>query len=104
MPVRDPHAADPLLRHRYGGQLESAAEAFLIHAFEQGGSGLLGGDEVPSVLVSAAMHIVNRSAWVQPSAEQVKAAMYLSQRSDEPQRPDEEPPASDAGDAPRRAA
>ena len=103
MPVRDPHAADPLLRHRYGGQLESAAEAFLIHAFEQGGSGLLGGDEVPSVLVSAAMHIVNRSAWAQPSDEQVKAAMFLSQRSERPQPAPQRAPQADEDEA-RRAA
>jgi hypothetical protein len=84
--------ADPMLRHGYGGQLEAAAEAFLINAFEQN-SGVLGGSEVPPVLVSAAMHIVNRSAWVQPSDEQVKAAMFLSQRSQRPQ--------PEAGAAPR---
>jgi hypothetical protein len=100
--------ADPMLRHAYGGPLEAAAEAFLINAFEQNGSAVLGGGEVPPVLVSAAMHIVNRSAWTQPSDEQVKAAMFLSQRAERP-RPDA---ASDAGaasdaegeDAPRRAA
>lgn len=70
--------ADPMLRHAYGGQLESAAESFLIHAFEKGGHGPLGEGEVPPVLVSAAMHILNRSAWTQPSDEQIKAAMYLS--------------------------
>lgn len=90
--------ADPMLRHTYGGQLESAAELFLIHAFEKGGHGPLGEGEVPPVLVSAAMHILNRSAWTQPSDEQIKAAMYLSQ-----------PPAAqssreDADDPERRAA
>lgn len=91
--------ADPMLRHTYGGQLEAAAEAFLINAFEQNGSGVLGGNDVPPVLVSAAMHIVNRSAWTQPSDEQVKAAMFLSQRNERP-RPD----AEEADDTPRRAA
>jgi hypothetical protein len=89
-----------MLRHAYSGQLEAAAEAFLINAFEQNGSGVLGGGEVPPVLVSAAMHILNRSAWTQPSDEQVKAAMFLSQRHERP-HPDDE--ASD-DDAPRRAA
>ena len=83
--------ADPLLRHAYGGQLESSAEAFLINVFEQNGAGVLGGD-VPPVLVSAAMHILNRSAWTQPSDEQVKAAVFLSK------------PAPQPNDAGRRAA
>ena len=84
---------DPMLRHAYSGQLEAAAEAFLVNAFEQNGSGVLSGGEVPPVLVSAAMHILNRSAWTQPSDEQVKAAMFLSQRADRP----------NAGDAPEDA-
>lgn len=95
--------ADPMLRHSYGGQLEAAAEAFLISAFEHDGSGVLGGSDVPPVLVSAAMHILNRSAWTQPSDEQVKAAMFLSQRSDRP-RPDADSPSHSSGDEPRRAA
>lgn len=87
MPIRNaPHRSslltDPLLRHGYGGQLESAAEAFLVHAFEQNGHGPLGETAVPPVLVSAAMHILNRSAWTQPSDEQIKAAMYLSHQPD----------------------
>lgn len=89
--------ADPMLRHAYGGQLESAAESFLMHAFEKGGHGPLGEGEVPPVLVSAAMHILNRSAWIQPSDEQIKAAMYLSQ-------PPARPSHDDAGDPERRAA
>jgi hypothetical protein len=95
--------ADPMLRHAYGGQLEAAAEAFLINAFERNGSGVLGGGEVPPVLVSAAMHIVNRSAWTQPSDEQVKAAMFLSQRSERPQPNAEHAPHAGEDDA-RRAA
>src|SRR5690606_33179714 len=90
--------ADPMLRHAYGGQLESAAESFLIHAFEKGGHGPLGEGEVPPVLVSAAMHILNRSAWTQPSDEQIKAAMYLSQPPAPPRSRD------DADDPERRAA
>ncbi len=70
--------ADPILRNAYGGQLESAAESFLVHAFEKGGHGPLGERDIPPVLVSAAMHILNRSAWTQPSDEQVKAAVFLS--------------------------
>ena len=69
-----------MLRHGYGGQLESAAEAFLVQAFERSGSPL-GEEAAPPVLVAAAMHILNRSAWTQPSDEQVKAAMFLSQQA-----------------------
>lgn len=72
--------SDPMLRHGYGGQLESAAEAFLVQAFERSGSPL-GEGGIQPVLVSAAMHILNRSAWTQPSDEQVKAAMFLSQQA-----------------------
>lgn len=75
-----------MLRHGYGGQLESAAEAFLVQAFERSG-GPLGEDSLPPVLVAAAMHILNRSAWTQPSDEQVKAAMFLSQQSKRPEAP-----------------
>lgn len=75
--------ADPVLRHGYGGQLEAAAEAFLVQAFERSG-GPLGEEAVPPVLVAAAMHILNRSAWTQPSDEQIKAAMFLSQQAQRP--------------------
>ncbi len=90
--------ADPMLRHGYGGQLESAAESFLVNAFEKGGHGPLGEREIPPVLVAAAMHILNRSAWTQPSDEQVKAAMYLSQQ------PAPHRSRGDADDPERRAA
>ena len=76
-----------MLRHGYGGQLESAAEAFLVQAFERSG-GPLGEENIPPVLVAAAMHILNRSAWTQPSDEQVKAAMFLSQQAKKAQAPD----------------
>lgn len=90
MTPRDPSSPhDPLLRHGYGGQLESAAEAFLVSAFESA-SGPISGGEIPPVLVSAAMHILNRSAWTQPTDEQVKASIYLGEREEHP--------------APRRAA
>ena len=79
--------ADPMLRHPYGGQLEAAAESFLITAFEQGGRGPLGEEGVPPVLVAAAMHVLNRAAWTQPSDEQVKAAMFLSQQAKQPEAP-----------------
>ncbi|MDX1419581.1 MAG: hypothetical protein R3181_06395 [Rubricoccaceae bacterium] len=69
---------DPVLRHTYGGQLESAAEAFLLHAFEAETGPSFNEQDGPSpVLVSAAMHIITRSAWTQPSDEQVKASMFL---------------------------
>ncbi len=74
-------SADPMLRHPYGGQLEAAAESFLVNAFAQGGRGPLGEEGVPPVLVAAAMHVLNRAAWTQPSDEQVKAAMFLSQQA-----------------------
>lgn len=80
-------SADPMLRHGYGGQLEAAAEAFLVQAFEHSGSAL-GEGNTPPVLVAAAMHILNRSAWTQPSDEQVKAAMFLSQQSKRSQVPE----------------
>lgn len=69
--------ADAVLRCSYGGQLEASAEAFLISAFEQSGSSVLGEQNVSGVLVSAAMHILTRTAWTQPTDEQVKASMYL---------------------------
>ncbi len=72
---------EAMLHHDYGGQLEAAAEDFLVHAFEQGGHGPLGESGVPPVLVAAAMHVLNRAAWTQPSDEQVKAAMFLSQQA-----------------------
>ncbi len=76
---------DPVLRHTYGGQLESAAEAFLLHAFEDASGHRFSEKEGPApVLVSAAMHILTRSAWTQPSDEQVKASMYLGTRSASP--------------------
>ena len=81
-------AADPMLRHGYGGQLESAAEAFLVQAFERSSSPL-GEESLPPVLVAAAMHILNRSAWTQPSDEQVKAAMFLSQQAKKPHAPNQ---------------
>lgn len=87
-PPTPPLQADPVLRHPYGHPLEAAAEHFLIHAFEHGGRGPLGEESVPPVLVSAAMHILTRAAWTQPSDEQVKAAMYLSSRHGD----EEEPP------------
>ena len=95
MTHRDPSSPhDPLLRHGYGGQLESAAEAFLLTAFDKAsGSPFSDGQELPPVLVSAAMHILNRSAWTQPSDEQVKASVYLGER-------DQRAPQ----DGPRRAA
>ena len=72
---------DPVLRHAYGGQLEAAAEAFLLHAFEAETTPSFSEQEGPApVLVSAAMHILTRSAWTQPSDEQVKASMYLGTR------------------------
>lgn len=67
----------PLLRHLYGGQLESAAEAFLISIFDRATHQALAEQAVPPVLVSAAMTILNRTAWTQPTDEQTKAAMYL---------------------------
>lgn len=73
-----PH--DPVLRHSYGGQLESSAEAFLVSAFDRA-SGALGEPEPPGVLVSAAMHILTRSAWKQPTDEQVKASVYLGEKA-----------------------
>ncbi len=81
-------SADPMLRHSYGGQMEAAAEAFMVSAFEQGGRGPIGEDGVPPVLVAAAMHVLNRAAWTQPSDEQVKAAMFLSQQAQHPDAPD----------------
>ena len=81
-----PH--DPLLRHHYGGQLESAAETFLLSAFERaGGAPFSEGPDTPPVLVAAAMSILTQSSWTQPSDEQVKASVYLGerdQRSEEP--------------------
>ena len=69
---------DPVLRHAYGTHLESAAEAFLLHVFEaETGPRFSEREAPPPVLVSAAMHILTRSAWTQPSDEQVKASMYL---------------------------
>ena len=72
---------DPVLRHRYGGQLEASAEAFLVSAFERAGGVLSSESEPTGVLVSAAMHILNRSAWKQPSDEQVKASVYLGEKA-----------------------
>lgn len=72
---------DPVLRHHYGGQLEAAAEAFLLHAFEaETGHCFSEKEGPPAILVSAAMHILTRSAWTQPSDEQVKASMFLGTR------------------------
>lgn len=74
-----PH--DPLLRHYYGGQLESAAEAFLLTAFDRAsGTAFSEGPDLSPVLISAAMHILNKSAWTQPTDEQVKASVYLGER------------------------
>lgn len=76
-----PHGpADPVLRHHYSGQLESAAEGFLLSAFERASAPFSEGPDMPPVLVSAAMHILNRSAWTQPTDEQVKASVYLGER------------------------
>ena len=74
--------ADPLLRHHYGGHLESAAEGFLVSAFDAAAAPtpLSEGGAVPPVLVSAAMSILTRSAWTQPTDEQVKASVYLGER------------------------
>lgn len=83
--------ADPLLRHSYGRPLEAAAEHFLIHAFEHGGRGPLGEESVPPMLIAAAMHILNRTAWTQPSDEQVKAAMYLTTRHADGDADEEQP-------------
>lgn len=82
MPHREPSSPhDPLLRHSYGGQLESAAEAFLLNAFERaGGAPFTEGPDTPPVLVAAAMSILTRSAWTQPTDEQVKASVYLDER------------------------
>lgn len=71
--------ADPIQRHHYGSQLEAAAEAFLVGAFENHDGSGLGERELPSVLVGAAMAILNRAEWEQPSAEAIKAAMHRSQ-------------------------
>ena len=72
---------DPVLRQTYGGQLEAAAEAFLLAAFDQATAQTFGEATGPApTLVSAAMHILNRSAWTQPTDEQVKAAVYLGER------------------------
>ena len=87
MPHRAPSPAhspaDPLLRHRYGGQLEAAAESFLITAFDAAAAppALGEGGAVPPVLVSAAMSILTQSAWTQPTDEQVKASVYLGERA-----------------------
>lgn len=77
-----PHGpTDPVLRHDYGGDLESAAESFLLAAFEKAsGATFNDGADLQPVLVSAAMHILNRSAWTQPNDEQVKASVYLGER------------------------
>ena len=86
MPYRvptSPHGpADPLLRHHYGGQLEASAENFLLSAFDAAAAppALGEGGAVPPVLVSAAMSILTRSAWTQPTDEQVKASVYLGER------------------------
>lgn len=85
--------ADPVLRHHYSGQLEAAAENFLLSAFERASAPFSEGPDMPPVLVSAAMHILNRSAWTQPTDEQVKASVYLGERGGRP-----------AGEGPRRAA
>jgi hypothetical protein len=72
---------DPVLRHSYGSHLEAAAEAFLLHAFEaETGHAFSEKEGPPPVLVSAAMHILTRSAWTQPTDEQVKASMFLGTR------------------------
>ncbi len=76
-PVAPVTAADSVLRYSYGGQLEAAAESFLLSAFEQSSNSVLCENGAPSVLVAAAMHIMTRTAWTQPTDEQVKAAMYL---------------------------
>lgn len=82
MSVYDAPTNDPVLRHGYGGQLESAAEAFLVQAFENNGqAGGLSDNSVPPVLIAAAMHVLTRTAWTQPSDEQVKADMYRRQES-----------------------
>ena len=79
--LSSPHGPiDPLLRHRYGGQLEAAAENFLLSAFEATPPTLGEGGAAPPVLVSAAMSILTRSAWTQPTDEQVKASVYLGER------------------------
>ena len=78
-----PHGtADPLLRHSYGGQLEAAAENFLLSAFDAAAAppALGEGGAAPPVLVSAAMSILTKSAWTQPTDEQVKASVYLGER------------------------
>ena len=77
----DAHAlkADPILRHKYGGQLEAAAESFLVGVFERASTPGSLELSLPPGLIGAAMHILNRTAWQQPSDEQIKAAMYLSQ-------------------------
>ena len=86
MPHRAPSSphgtADPVLRHHYGGQLEAAAENFLLSAFDTAATppALSEGGAVPPVLVSAAMSILTRSAWTQPTDEQVKASVYLGER------------------------
>lgn len=90
-----PHGpTDPVLRHNYGGELESAAESFLLAAFDKAsGTTFSDGADLQPVLVSAAMHILNRSAWTQPNDEQVKASVYLGERD-----------SHDAHDEHRRAA
>lgn len=70
-------APDAVARYTYGGQLEASAEAFLISAFDQADNSVLGEQNVSGVLVSAAMHILTRTAWTQPTDEQVKASMFL---------------------------
>lgn len=76
---------DPVLRHVYSGQLEAAAEAFLLHAFDAEASPSFSEQTGPTpVLVSAAMHILTRSAWTQPTDEQVKASMFLGTRGAQP--------------------
>ena len=80
--MTEPTPHDTVLRHAYGGQLEAAAEAFLVQAFEHNGqAGGLSDAAVPPVLIAAAMHVLTRTAWTQPSDEQVKAAMYRRQEA-----------------------
>ncbi|MGB3544627.1 hypothetical protein [Rubrivirga sp.] len=91
MPSRTPSSPhDPVLRHTYGGQLEASAEAFLVSAFDRASGALSSEAEPPGVLVSAAMHILTRASWKQPTDEQVKASVYLGEKTG-PRAPSAEP-------------
>lgn len=77
----DARVPDPLLRHDYGERLFRAAEDFLVTAFEDPRpAGLLTEAPITPGLLACAMHVLCRTAWQQPSDEQVKASVFLSRR------------------------